>query len=258
MKIIGKIIFAFIFVGLVACNKLERFNGLRITNLDVLEDSLSAIVTGEIIDIQTDKNAIDHGFCYAANFADPRIGNSDTVSLGLVVDANLNFKDSLLNLSPSTIYYVRPYLMLDSTNIIYGAVSSFRTRDFTIDDLPFAITNALVTFPVGDLTVSGFVNQKKIEEENPIDVLYYGTIVSREPDSTATNVSLSIFDATTEDIIRFTHSHPSGSIPSPTNTLPPELENKYFIWVFADAAPITNPTNITRYYSQRKVVSSIP
>jgi len=252
------LIFFFSLSVLANCNKLERINGLRITNIDVLEDSLSATVTGEIIDIQTNKNAIDHGFCYAADFADPKLGNSDTLSLGVVLDANLTFSDSLLNLSPSTVYYIRPYLMLDSTNVVYGGVSSFRTRDFTIDDLPFAITNVLVTFPSGDLSVSGFVNQKKIEEENPVQVLSYGTIVSREPDSTATNVSLSNFDATTEDIIRFSHSHPSIYIPIPSVTLPPELENKYFVWVFADVAPIANPANITRYYSKRRVVSSIP
>ncbi|MEM9983362.1 MAG: hypothetical protein AAF734_12770, partial [Bacteroidota bacterium] len=50
---------------LVACDDFARFSAVRITSVNVDNDSLSFDVSGEFIDNEDDRTITDHGFCFS-------------------------------------------------------------------------------------------------------------------------------------------------------------------------------------------------
>jgi uncharacterized protein (TIGR02145 family) len=84
----------------------------------------SALVNGEVIS-EGDQNTV-RGFCYSTT-SNPTISNDTTMNgTGLGV-----YSDTLLNLAPSTTYYVRSYAM-NSLGTSYGNEVSFTTSSITI------------------------------------------------------------------------------------------------------------------------------
>ncbi|MCU0437611.1 MAG: hypothetical protein MUC49_06820 [Raineya sp.] len=244
------ILFSFI---LGACNKIERISAIRITNVEMLKDSLSAIVSGEIIDSELKDGSItDHGFCFTQDFAGVELGgeNVDTLSLGPMTDENKVFSDTAFLKLPNTTYYVRAYMVVDG-KIIYGSPKAIRSRNFRIEDLNLGILSTVTTFGVTDtLIINSFINKKKIETE-PVTLLDFGTKASFTTDSTTAHVVLGT--PTTNDIIYFSHKRSILDIGIP----PANLDNVY-VWAFARFFVNANPNDIRTIYTQRKTVNIKP
>ncbi|KOY86981.1 hypothetical protein AD998_13260 [bacterium 336/3] len=243
----------FIFI-LGACNKIERISAVRITNVEMLRDSLSAIVSGEIIDSEVKAGSIsDHGFCFTEGFADVRLGNEnvDTLSLGPVTDENKVFSDTVVMELPNTTYYVRPYMIVDG-KIVYGSPKAVKTRDFKVEDLNLGILSTVVTFgSSGSLDIKAFVNKKKIQTE-PVTLMDFGTKVSYLPDSTTGVFSLIM--PTTDDIIYFSDTYTPAILGSPPTS---NAENVY-VWAFARFFVNADPNDIRTIYTRMKTVSIKP
>jgi len=247
-----------LFAGLVgsftACNKLERISAVRITRVEMLQDSLSAMVYGEVIDSEAQGAISDHGFCFSAGFADPRIGdeNTDTVSLGTVTDENKIFSDTILLESPNTFYYVRAFITVNGKTI-YGSPRLIKTREITIDDISIAVESTILSLgSTGSLTVKGFVNKKKIEADEPVTLVNFGTKVGYEPDSTQTHILIGTLQSA--DIIQFSNTHFETDLPPPGTANPQVL----YVWAFAQYALISDPNDIRTIYTKRKTVRLVP
>jgi len=97
-------------------NTLPQVNTTSVTNVT----PLTALVTGEVISDGGDQNNI-RGFCYSTTVS-PTVSNATTMNgTGLGV-----YSGSLMNLTPSTTYYVRAYVT-NSVGTSYGNAMSFTT-----------------------------------------------------------------------------------------------------------------------------------
>jgi hypothetical protein len=232
-------------VVLCSCNRLERINAVRVKGIQIRSDSLSAIVTGEIIDTQEKAEVTDHGFCYAINYGDPRIGleNTDSISLGRLPEGTVEFTDTLKNITPNSVCYVRAFVVVRGT-IVYGSVKSFRTRGGRIEDVPMAIN--LVLWGVDTVTVKGFINRSRVEQE-PVVMLQYGTIVSFSPDSTQ-GASQYLPPPATAGMENFSFAYGTAGIP-------PSPANRLYVWgVVEYYQQGGDPNDVRRFYTRRKVL----
>jgi uncharacterized protein (TIGR02145 family) len=114
-------------------NTLPQVNTTSVTNVT----PSSALVTGEVIS-EGDQNTV-RGFCYSIT-PNPTISN-DTTMNGTGIGA---YSDTLLNLTPSTTYYVRAYAT-NSVGTSYG------------NEIVFT-TNAIPNFTCGTSTISDVDN----------------------------------------------------------------------------------------------------
>lgn len=251
-----KLLIILLITALGACNKIERISAVRITNVEMLSDSLSAIVYGEIIDSEVKAGSIsDHGFCFTEGFADVKLGdaNVDTLSLGPVEDENRLFSDTVVMELPNTTYYVRAYMIVDG-NAVYGSPKLIKSRDFRVEDLNLGILSTVVAFgPMGSLTIKGFVNKKKIQTD-PVTLIDFGTRVSFFPDSTAIGEEI-VQLPTTDDIIYFSNPHTGSGLGTPPPS--PDDESVY-VWGFARYALNANPNDIKTIYTVRRRVRIKP
>jgi uncharacterized protein (TIGR02145 family) len=102
-------------------NTLPQVNTTSVTNVT----PSNALVTGEVISDGGDQNTT-RGFCYST-ISNPTVSNDTTMNgTGLGV-----YSDTLLNLTPSTAYYVRAYAT-NSVGTSYGNEVSFTTDSIRI------------------------------------------------------------------------------------------------------------------------------
>jgi hypothetical protein len=246
-----KKIYFFIFISLGflllnQCKVFERINALRIVETRFVDDLLNAEISAEIIDTEKKSSITEHGFCYAAGYASPTLDDafSNTLSLGPVNDENQLFTGKITRLEPNTDYYIRAYMIVGG-KVVYSSPKFIRTRDFVLDDFNLLVTNAILS-DSNQITVTAFVNKKRIETRNPVTIWQYGSIVAAEPDST-NGLSSTYTQSPPEPITYFIDNFPISVLPSPS--VP---SNSIFIWAYADIRPISNPNVTFRLYSRRR------
>jgi hypothetical protein len=248
-KIYKSLIMLALLSNLFACNRFERISSVRIVSLNFTDDSLGVIATGEVIDRQGGI-ITDHGFCFSSINANPKIGDldSDTLSLGNLLDETKAFSDSIKKLPPDTRYFVRSFMNLDG-QLVYGDVKTFQTRLIRKQDVALAIENITVTPDImgtGKVIVRGFINKLKIEEDS-VTIVRYGTIVSYvATDSTNGRQESTFLNPIFTD---FNYEYLVSSIPNP-----PTNPEYYFVWAFVEVSFNSNAANKRLFYTKPKQV----
>ena len=232
------------------CKLFDRVSALRILETNFTDDMLSLVVRAEIIDSERKNGITDHGFCYAAGYAVPALGDglSDTLSLGPITDENLPFEGTLTLLEPNTDYYIRAYMIVDGKTI-YSSPKFVRTCDFIPKDFDVLVSNLLLS--ENEAFVNAFVNKRRIETRNPVTVWQYGSVIAAEPDST-NGLSSVYTNSPPEPITHFEDSFPIFLLPTPTNS-----SDKIYVWAYADIFFNENPNITRRIYSRRREVSRL-
>ncbi|MGD1839414.1 MAG: hypothetical protein ACFB0B_00730 [Thermonemataceae bacterium] len=237
---------------LVACDDFARFSAVRITSVNVDNDSLSFDIAGEFIDNEDDRTIVDHGFCFSRESFTPRLDQVDTdsVSLGMVVDEDDVFSATVERLIPNSNYFVRAFMIIDE-EVIYSTVRRVDTPNFNVLDFLISTEYAIVTG--NTIEVKGAVNEIPVEG-SPITIIRYGSLVAAEPDSTST-LSMSVDETVLEEgSATFLHQYDIAMIPTSGLPLP---VNRYYIWSFVEFTRDDNPIETRTIYTGRRSVLTL-
>lgn len=155
--------------GAIKTFTLSGLSAITITasNLNILNEN-SVSVSGSIANIGA-LTALDYGHCWATH-SSPTVADNKTSNGTLASD--INFNSMLSNLNQETTYFVRSYIKLDATTIIYSNEINFTIPDLkvTTDNHSVAGTTASLQGTIvslGVLLVSDYGMCWSITTSNP-------------------------------------------------------------------------------------------
>ena len=129
--------------GAVKMFTLSGLSALTVTTTayQILSES-TVWVSGSIVNLGS-LSALDYGHCWAIHTA-PTV--SDNKSSNSAINSDINFGTAISNLNQETTYFVRSYIKLNTTTIIYG-----NEINFTIPDLIVTTDNHSVSGTIASL-----------------------------------------------------------------------------------------------------------
>ncbi|MEM9981413.1 MAG: hypothetical protein AAF734_02880, partial [Bacteroidota bacterium] len=176
--------------------------------------------------------------------------DTDSVSLGMVVDEDDIISATVERLLPSSNYFVRAFMIIDE-EVIYSTVRRVDTRRFNVLDFLVSTEYAIVTG--NNIEVKGAVNEISIEG-SPINIIRYGSLVAAEPDSTSTLSILMEETSLEEGSATFLHQYDIAMIPTGGLPLP---VNQYYIWSFVEFTRDDDPIETRTIYTGRRSVLTL-
>ena len=115
--------------GAIKSFTLSGLNALAVTTTAYQIQSESTVwVSGSIVNLGA-LSALDYGHCWATHTA-PTV--SDNKSSNSTLNSDINFGTTISNLNQETTYFVRSYIKLNSTTIIYGNELNFIIPDLIV------------------------------------------------------------------------------------------------------------------------------
>ncbi len=216
----------------------ERLNIVDIEKFELIGDSTSIRLYGEVVDFNKKQGISQHGFCYSAERF-PEINRDSTINLG-AYSANEAFFMADLNGQPGKNYFVRAFVIVDG-KVHYSPLRNFRTRSARLGDLDIAIEFSAI---LGDsLVVQGFSNKVILEKNQQANFIQYGSIVNNVPDSTSGLSSANNVN-NPDNALRFREQFYLPNLPNFSST------TEIFVWTYAIAR--NNKGEERRLFSKRQ------
>jgi len=117
--------------GNTATTIIVANNPLNITaKQDVVSEvgQTSATIIGVFTKLDEASRIIEHGHCWSSKYQSPTITNSEGHSALGIVDKVKSFITTIKDLKPTTLYYVRAYVITEGGRIAYlPTITKFKT-----------------------------------------------------------------------------------------------------------------------------------